>query len=86
MPPSKFETNLTLRLGVRHPSFSLFPLASWYSNDYYRTYAIIDFLTCQLSCIGNHMGCKLEKKFHGVLYCIRNSHMIIVNSVTYIHV
>ena len=33
---------------VRRASFSLFPLASSYSNDYFREYAIIDFLANQL--------------------------------------
>ena len=42
---SKFEANLTLRLRVKHASFSL---ASSCSNDYFRTYAIIDFLANQL--------------------------------------
>ena len=44
MPPSKFEVNPTLRLGVKRASFSLFPLASSCSNAYFRAYAIIDFL------------------------------------------
>ena len=42
---SKFEANLALRLRVKHASFSL---ASLCSNDYFRTYAIIDFLANQL--------------------------------------
>ena len=41
---STFEANVTLRLRVRHTSFYLFPLASSCTNDYFRAYAIIDFL------------------------------------------
>ena len=48
MLPSKFEANPTLRLRLRHASFSLFLLAYLCSNDYYRTYALIDFLANQL--------------------------------------
>ena len=48
MPSSKFEANPNLHLRVRHVSFSLFPLASSYSNDYSHTYAIIDSLTNRL--------------------------------------
>ena len=42
MLPSKFEANPMLGLRVRHTSFSLFPLASLCSNDYYCAYAIIN--------------------------------------------
>ena len=48
MPPSKIEANLTLGLQVQHASCSLFPSASSCSNDYFREYAIIDFLANQL--------------------------------------
>ena len=48
MPPSKFETNPTLRLRVKRASFSLFTLASSCSNTYFRAYAIIYFLTDRL--------------------------------------
>ena len=41
MPPSKFEANLTLRLHVRHAYFFLSVSCS---NDYFRSYTIIDFL------------------------------------------
>ena len=45
MPPSKFEVNPMLHLRVRRASFLLESLCS---NDYYRAYAIIDFLTNRL--------------------------------------
>ena len=48
MPPSKFEANPTLRLGVKRASFSLFTLASLCANAHFRAYAIIDFLADQL--------------------------------------
>ena len=48
MTSSKFEVNLMLRLPVRRASFSLFPLASSCSNDYFCMYVIIDFLANRL--------------------------------------
>ena len=48
MPPSKFEANPTLRLGVKLASVSLFTLASLCANAYFRAYAIIDFLADRL--------------------------------------
>ena len=45
MLSSKFEANLTLHLRVRRASFSLFPLASSCSNDYFHMYAIINTVT-----------------------------------------
>ena len=48
MPPSKYEANPTLRLGVKRASFSLFTLASSRANAYFRAYAIIDFLADRL--------------------------------------
>ena len=48
MPLSKFEANLTLRLGVKRAPFSLFTLASSCSNAYFRAYAIIDLLADRL--------------------------------------
>ena len=48
MPPSKFEVDLMLRLRVTLASFSLFPLASSYSNAYFCVYEIIYFLADQL--------------------------------------
>ena len=44
MPSSKFEANSMHHLC----SFSLFPLAFSWSNDYFCTYAIIDFLANRL--------------------------------------
>ena len=44
MLPSKFEANLTLRLRVKHASFSLFQLASLCSNAYFRVQVISHFL------------------------------------------
>ena len=48
MPLSKFEANPTLRLRVKRAFFSSFPLASSCLNDYFRVYAILDFLAKQL--------------------------------------
>ena len=48
MLSSKFEAILTLRLRVKHSSFSLFTLASLCSNAYFHAYAIVDFLADQL--------------------------------------
>ena len=48
MPPSKFEANPTLGLGVKCASFSLFTLASSCSNASFRAYAIIDILADRL--------------------------------------
>ena len=60
MPSSKFGANLMIRLRVRRTSFSLFPLASACSNNYFCTYAIIDFLTKQL--VFPNPGTYLKKK------------------------
>ena len=59
MPLSKFEANLTLRLLVKHASFSLFPLPSSCSNDYFRAYTIIDFLANRLVFLNTVAFCPL---------------------------
>ena len=48
MPPFKFEVNPILHLQVKRASFSLLPLASLGLKDYFRVYAIIDFLANML--------------------------------------
>ena len=48
MPASKFEANPTLRILEDVLFFALFALASLCSNDYFRTYATIDFLANRL--------------------------------------
>ena len=61
MLPSKFEANPTLRLRVKHASFSLFTLASSCSNVYFRAYAIIDFLADWLVFLNTVTNLELEE-------------------------
>ena len=68
MASSKFEANPLLHLRVRRSFFSLFPLASSFSHDYFRTYAIIDFITNQLVFANTVTYTKYEN------YMIREKH------------
>ena len=55
----QFEANPSLRLRVKHASFSLLPLTSSCSNAYFHTYVIIDFLADWLVFLLNMVTCGL---------------------------